>query len=114
MALALESELEQAEASGASADEIQAMIEMPRPAPVAVAVAPTYESVRGISTQKRYRADVHDIRALCRAIGEGKVPVNYVTANTTALNAAARAAREMLAIPGVRVVVDVTTSVRTK
>jgi ATPase subunit of ABC transporter with duplicated ATPase domains len=67
---------------------------------VAEPVAPTYERVSAISKRENWKCRVTDIKALCKAIGAGKVPVNYVIPNETVLNARAKADKETLNIPG--------------
>src|SRR2546428_10648006 len=103
----------QAEESGAPAEVVQEMLEssISLPAPVA---APTYQKADGISTQRRYRADVTDIKALCRAVADGEVSPECVVANMTVLNSMARSLKETLRIPGVRAVFDDIVSARTK
>lgn len=54
-----------------------------------------------------WKAEVSDIKALCRAVADGTVPSSYVEANISALNAAARAGRAEARIPGVRVFEDI-------
>jgi hypothetical protein len=47
-------------------------------------------------------AEVRDIKALCRAIAEGKASPNLVTPNMPALNKLATALKETMNVPGVR------------
>lgn len=104
-ALEVEAEIEQAEAAGAPVEEVQAIItqaEM-RPAPRPV-VAPTFTKAKGVSTAITYAAEVFDIKALCRAVAEGKVSSEMVQPNMTALNGMARALKGTMQIPGVRCV----------
>jgi len=88
-----------AEEAGASEEEVQAIVSAPVVA-VAEPVAPTYERVSAISKRDNWKCRVIDIKALCKAIGAGKVPANYVLANETVLNARAKADKETLNIPG--------------
>jgi hypothetical protein len=74
------------------------------PIPVAqVVVKSAVPQGHGGMTQKYYSAEVKDIRALMRAVLEGKVPVTSVVGNETFLNAQARLCKstETLNYPGV-------------
>ena len=104
---ALEASIEAAELEGATAEEVKAIIEQPVAAPV-VYVAPTVQQVSGVSTAKTYRAELVNLRELCKAVAAGAVPEAYVTANMTALNGMARSTRGSIKIPGVRIVEDTT------
>lgn len=98
-----EAEIEQAEAAGAPVEEVQAIISQaemrPTPRPV---VAPTFVKAKGVSTVMVYAAEVFDIKALCRAVADGKVSSEMVQPNMTALNGMARALKSTMQIPGVR------------
>lgn len=59
-----------------------------------------------LTTKTRYKAEVFDIRLLCRAIAEGKISPMYVEPAQGKLNTVANAERETLNIPGVRAVPD--------
>ena len=88
-----------AEEEGATAEEVQAIVS----APVTVVAPPverTYEKASGVSSRDNWKCRVTDIKALCKAIGAGKVPANYVLPNESVLNARAKADRQTLAIPG--------------
>jgi hypothetical protein len=104
---ALEASIEAAEAEGASVEEVQAIIEQPMVTP-AVRVAPTIQHVAGVSAAKTYRAEVINIRELCKAVAMGQCSEAYVTANMPALNGVARSTRGSIRIPGVRIVEDAT------
>ena len=99
-----EREIEAAEAAGASIDEVSAIIEQAdmRPAPLPI-VPVAFERPKGVSTRLVYSAEVFDMRALCRAIGEGKVSPELVAPNASALNRMAAALKGTMQIPGVRV-----------
>ena len=88
-----------AEESGASEEEVQAIVEAPVVV-VAPPVEPTFQKAAGVSSRDNYKCKVNDLKDLCKAIGAGKVPVNYVLPNEPVLNARARADRETLDIPG--------------
>jgi hypothetical protein len=109
-ALRQEEELRQAMAKqaaelGASQETVEEIKTTPLPLPRPV-VGPTFERARGISTRVTYRAEVVDLRALCRAIADGKVSSEMVMPNQSALNKRASAEKETMNIPGVRIVRD--------
>lgn len=119
--------LEQAEREGAPAEEIKALAEAPLEVENAgladaiaseplrvepVRVAPTYQRPAGIVSRETWSAKVWSIRELCKAVGDGRLPESYVSANMTALNARARADRHLLNIPGVRAISDTSVSAR--
>lgn len=66
-------------------------------------LAPTTPKVSGISTRTTYKATVVDKLALIVAVAEGKVPLNALDVNMPFLNNQARAMKETLAYPGVKV-----------
>jgi|HubBroStandDraft_5_1064220.scaffolds.fasta_scaffold97040_2 hypothetical protein len=88
-----------AEEAGATAEEVEAIATAPVLA-VAEPVALTFERASGISKRDNWKLRVIDLKALCKAIGAGKVPVNYVLPNETVLNSRARADRETMQVPG--------------
>jgi len=79
---------------------------------VPVAAPPPAAKAAGVSVSRPWKARVVSIKALCQAIGEGKVPEHYVEANLSALNSEAKAKQARLAIPGVEAYQDVGVSVR--
>jgi hypothetical protein len=93
----------EAEAQGASASEVAAIIEQPLIVPE-IRIEPTFQRASGVATTTTWRAEVVNMRELCRAIADGKLSTEYVLPNTTALNARARAEKQTLSIPGVRAV----------
>lgn len=85
-------------------EEAEAMIEAPVvPAPVMVnSIVP---KVSGMSKPRdNYQAEIFDMKALAKAVGAGKVPVEMIEGNMTNLNAMAKVRKEGLNYPGVRVV----------
>jgi hypothetical protein len=104
-AQATEYAIEEAEAQGATVEEVTAIIEQPvvqtRPF-----VAPTFQRVKGVTTRGTFKAEIRDLRTFVRAVAEGKVPLNCLMVNETALNALARAHGAELErhVPGVRAV----------
>jgi len=104
---ALEAQLEQMEAAGAPAEVIQAVIARAESAPVmAPRVAPQYERAQGIAARKTYRAQVVSMIEFIRWVAQNPTHETLLQPNQSALNALARAQRENLRIPGVRVVVE--------
>jgi translation initiation factor IF-2 len=98
---ARERELEQAEAEGADAEEIAAMVN----APLTVApprVEPAFQPAKGVSVAANWKGEVTSLRALVKAIAEGKADLHLVKANDAAINEKARVTRGTLVIPGVR------------
>ena len=104
---ALEAQLEQIEAAGAPVEVIEAVIRRAEAAPVmAPRVAPQYERAQGIAARKTYRAQVISMIDLVRWVAANPTHETLLQPNQSALNALARAQRENLRIPGVRVVVE--------
>lgn len=66
-------------------------------------IPPTVPKVAGISTRITYRASVENIKALAAAVGAGTIPEMAVLPNMPFLNNQARAMKETLAYPGVKV-----------
>jgi hypothetical protein len=100
-----------AEEQGATPDAVAEVLETPIPIPAPVITA-TFERVRGVGTQQRWKAQVVDIRALCRAVAEGRLAETYVEPNMAALNSRARAEKSAMNIPGVKAVPETTVTVR--
>lgn len=80
-------------------EEAEAIMSAPSTA-VAAPVEPTYQRATGISSRENYKCRVEDLKALCKAIGKGEVPVTYVEPNMSALNARAKADKLTMQIPG--------------
>lgn len=97
-ALALAVELEK----NGDKEEAEAIIKAP--VPVAQVIVPkTVPKGYGGMTQKYYSATVTDIKALAKAVLDGKVPAMAIMGNETFLNAQARQLKETMAYPGVQV-----------
>lgn len=58
--------------------------------------------LEGATVKIFWSAEVIDLKALAKAAGEGRVPLAYIEANMTALNAQARSLKKEMNIPGVR------------
>jgi hypothetical protein len=70
-----------------------------------------FERSAALSPKTKYKADVFDIRLLCRAIADGRVSPMYVEPAQAKLNSVANAERDTLNIPGVRAIPDTNLSV---
>lgn len=101
----------EAETGGAEEETVAEILDTPVVLPAVIA-APTFQRTQGVSTQQRWSAEVVDIKALCRAVADGKASTEYVQANLVALNGLARAMRQTMNIPGVRAVPETTVAVR--
>lgn len=66
-------------------------------APTVVPVAP-----KGASVRKAWKGKVTDIKALCKAIGDGLTPPTLVIADQKALDSMAKATKGSMEIPGVQ------------
>ncbi len=88
-----------AETSGATEEEVEEIVSAPVQA-IAAPVAPTYARAAGVSTAENWKCVVTDMKKLCLAVAKGKVSVEYVLPNQTALNARARADKLTMNIPG--------------
>lgn len=98
------------EAMGETA-EANRIIDEPPP-PTIVRVEKATPQVSGVSFRASYRAEVTDLRALVRAVADGKVPLLAIVPSETFLNQQARAMKETLDYPGVAVIRDRTVTTR--
>jgi hypothetical protein len=112
----LEREAEEAAAAGneeefaekaAQAEEISAQDYAP-------VQKPSYMPPKGTSIREKWVAEVTDIRALVKAVHEGKAPINCLIPNQVYLSQRARSDKGILKIPGVRVYDAGSVSMRTK
>jgi len=103
-------EAEALEAAG-NTEQAEAVLDAPI-TPEPAAPPPPIAKVDGLSGRKTYSAEVMDMVALCKAIGDGSQSSNLVQPNSTALNGMARALKSNLNIPGVKVVTKTSTSAR--
>ena len=101
----------EAEENGADAETVDEILETPVVAPVAVA-QPTYQKANGVNTFLRWRAEVVDLKALCRAVADGKASSMLVQANMVALNQMARAQKQTFSVPGVKAISESSVAVR--
>jgi outer membrane murein-binding lipoprotein Lpp len=68
--------------------------------------------VKGISTRTNYSAEVTDLMALVKAVAAGQVPLVVLQPDMKVLNAQAKALKEHLTYPGVKVVASSSISAR--
>ncbi len=73
---------------------------------VAPTLAPTVQKVAGLSFRENWSAEVTDLKALVKAVAEGKAPLNFLIPNSTTLNAQARATKDSLPFSGVKFVCE--------
>ena len=88
----------QAADSGASEAEIESILDanLTMPAPV----LPAAPKVEGLREGGRWKAQVIDIKALCRAVADGKVMAELVEPNMPLLNKLAVQYKEAFNVPG--------------
>lgn len=88
----------------------QVIDEKPYVAPV---VLPrSVPKVAGITSTKRYSAEVIDLKALVMAVATGKAPIQCLQADQVFLNRQAVAMKDALSYPGVRVKIEAGISAR--
>lgn len=103
-----------AEESGATPEEVQMISESVAPV-IAAPVEPTFRRATGMSKpRENWKCRVKDMKALCKAIGAGKVPITYVLPNQSALNDRAGADKNTMNIPGCEAYNDPIVAGRTK
>ena len=75
----------------------------PEPTPIAIVKVTVPDSFAGSKANVPWRANVTDLKALCKAVAEGKVDVDVVQPNMPFLNTAAKLYKEKLSekFPGV-------------
>jgi hypothetical protein len=89
----------EAEQAGAPEEMVSSILNT-QPVVVAPVVEPTYQKASGIARRDNWKCKVENLKELCKAIGAGKVPVEYVLPNESALNARARADKSTMNLPG--------------
>lgn len=87
-------------------EQAQQLIEAPIPLMPVVVDTPAAPKVSGLSFREVYKAEVSDLLTLVKAVAAGQQPITLLQANQTALDGMARALKDALAIPGVRLVKD--------
>jgi hypothetical protein len=110
-AAALESRADAKEEAGAiKAAEITTVAESLPTAPTVAAA----EKVKGLHETKRWKAEVTDKAALVAFIAANPMYLHLVTVDTAALTALARSLKDNMMLPGVKAVVEVGLTSRTK
>ena len=102
----------QAEELGATEETVNEILETRVMRPVSAVPQPTYRKASGVSTQKRWKAEVVDIKALCRGVADGTVSSELVSPNMMGLNAMARAMRSTFNVAGCKAVTEASVSMR--
>jgi hypothetical protein len=102
---------QEAEENGAEAETVDEILATPVVMPTAVA-KPTFQHASGISTRQNWKAEVVDMKALCRAVASGQASAELVQPNMVALNRMAKAMRTTFNIPGCKAVTESVVGVR--
>lgn len=92
--------------------EIEEILNTPDPIEPPAPAVPTFDRVPGVGTRETWRAEVTDIMALCKAIGEGKAAPTLVQPFMPLLNSMARNLHDSMSVPGVKAVKDVSVTTR--
>lgn len=101
------------EASEAGDEEFaEAILEEAQSSDVVVRVDPAVSKVDGVSTQKRWHAEVVDLFALVNFVAEHKEWLHLLTPHMPSLNKMAQMQRAALSVPGVKAVCERTIAVR--
>jgi len=85
----------------------EAILEAPHPpTPVFAppAIVPEAPKAEGLSFRSNFRAEVSDLALLVKAVAAGEAPIGALLPNLPMLNQMARAMKQELRLPGVRVV----------
>jgi colicin import membrane protein len=90
----------------------QQVLEMPAFAPSPTLPKPA--AAAGVTTQLRWKAELVDLRALCRAVADGTAPIEAVSANMPTLNRLAVALKQSFNVPGVRAVSERSVTARAR
>ena len=107
-----EETLKRAEEAEAAGDKELADAIINKPVDVVIEkVEAETATVRGVSARKKYHAEVFDLAILLRYANETG-DIDLVEANLVTLNARARAQKELMQIPGVRIITETVRSVR--
>lgn len=96
---------------GANEEEVDAIMATKSTAPTPI-VRPGFQKLGGVVAQKKWKAEVLDLKALCRAVADGKAPEAYVEANMTALRKRAQADGPAFNVPGCKATQDTGITIR--
>lgn len=98
-----------AEQSGMT-DLSDSILEGPAYVPTIVTPQSNVVKMQGVSFRDSWKAEVFDMKALLKAVLDGRVPMNVIEVNTTVLNGLARSLKGQINYPGVRTVCEKVTS----
>jgi hypothetical protein len=76
-------------------------------------ILPDGAKVEGVFLRMEYKTEITDMKELCRAVADGKVPEDYVVPNMKLLNDMARNLKTALCVPGVKVIETPDVTIRT-
>lgn len=91
-----------AEAQGMDAETVDAVLDTPVSVPV-VHAAPTYEKSKAVGFRDNFSGECFDLFALVKFVAKNRSYLNLLAPDQTAINKLAKALKEQLQIPGVRV-----------
>lgn len=91
------------------ADEILEQAEM---APPPAVYTPPPAKAQGISQRDNWKAELTDMKALARAVADGKAPVTLLQLNSVVAGQMARSLKDAMSYPGVRFYNDPTIAAR--
>ncbi len=97
---------ESAQVSAREAETSQAQAEAIIETPVITApvrIQAAVPKVAGVSYRDNWKGECFDLKALVKAIAEGKAPLSLVMANATVVNQTAKALKAEFQVPGVKV-----------
>jgi hypothetical protein len=105
---AREEQLQRAVELEASGDlqQAEAVLEEAPYIPPVIIQAPTAPKVQGKVSRKTYKARVTDLKALVKAVADGKAPLGAIMADTSYINKQAANDKENFSMPGCELVVD--------
>ena len=86
--------------------QAEAILDEPVYVPPVIIQAPTAPKVVGKVSRKTYRATVKDLKALVRAVADGKAPLGAIMANESYINKQAANDKENFSMPGCELIVD--------
>ena len=87
-------------------------VEKGKPITQAQVIIPKGTAPGNASYRTIWSAVVTDLKALCKAVAEGTVPLEAIQPNMPVLHAMARASKEAFNVPGVKAVSSVSTAIR--
>ena len=93
--------------------QAEAILDEPVYVPPVIIQSVTAPKVQGKVAKTTYKARVTDLKALIKAVADGKAPIGALVANESFINNRARDDKENFSIPGCELVRDETTHFRT-